>query len=508
MNNLKLTLTYGIIDSYKRLSYKQWYALAEYVDNSTQAYFNNKLLMDETFLEEKNQLTVNISYQKVGHDAIIKIDDNSIGMSYDELIKAVTIGTPPAISNGRSKYGLGMKTASFWLGDDWTIITKKLNEKVEYTVDINADNAIQNNGEISIRENYDVNLKDHYTKIRISNLNQPFSSRTKGKVKNYLRSMYRYDIHNKVLKLIWQGEELTWDYQEIFSKLLLMADGKDKVILDFTIGGKKVEGWAGVVEEGSRGRAGFSILQNERVIRGWPSAYKPESIFGEEGGRNDLINQRVVGELSMNNFTVSHTKDDIIYENDEEDILEFELKERLGNVLALALQPKKSRVVTIADSTRNLEEYNKALAYLESELNSSEFKDAFETFEVPNEEDITINNLILITNVAKNNEPTFEVQLASLTVFVYLIDDISPYDPYLSLAFYSTTNKLDVLINKMHPHWKELTQSEAILNFIKHCVYDGVSEWKAYNKTGEIKPDTVKIIKDNLLRSTFNFLNQ
>jgi hypothetical protein len=42
-----------------------------------------------------------------------------------------------------------------------------------------------------------------------------------------------------------------------------------------------------------------------------------------------------------------------------------------------------------------------------------------------------------------------------------------------------------------------------ILNFVRHCVYDGVSEWKAIKLIGEIKPNTVKFIKDGLLRLPF-----
>ncbi len=60
-----------------------------------------------------------------------------------------------------------------------------------------------------------------------------------------------------------------------------------------------------------------------------------------------------------------------------------------------------------------------------------------------------------------------------------------------------------VIVNKAHPHWKHLTGTESILNFLRHCTYDGVSEWKAYFKAGRIDPDTVKLIKDNLLRVPF-----
>jgi phenylacetate-coenzyme A ligase PaaK-like adenylate-forming protein len=49
----------------------------------------------------------------------------------------------------------------------------------------------------------------------------------------------------------------------------------------------------------------------------------------------------------------------------------------------------------------------------------------------------------------------------------------------------------------------KLKTQESIFNFIRHCAYDGVSEWKAYFKKRTIDPDTIKLIKDNLLRLPF-----
>ena len=37
----ELILGYDVVRSYKRLSYTPWHALAEFVDNSTQAYMDN-----------------------------------------------------------------------------------------------------------------------------------------------------------------------------------------------------------------------------------------------------------------------------------------------------------------------------------------------------------------------------------------------------------------------------------------------------------------------------------
>jgi hypothetical protein len=49
----KLSLDFKIglnsIESFRRLSYTAWHALAEFVDNSTQSYFNNKSQLDAEY---------------------------------------------------------------------------------------------------------------------------------------------------------------------------------------------------------------------------------------------------------------------------------------------------------------------------------------------------------------------------------------------------------------------------------------------------------------------------
>jgi hypothetical protein len=56
---MALTLQVGpeVINSYKRLAYTPWHALAEFVDNSTQSYFNNKAVLDKVYSKTDDKLT-------------------------------------------------------------------------------------------------------------------------------------------------------------------------------------------------------------------------------------------------------------------------------------------------------------------------------------------------------------------------------------------------------------------------------------------------------------------
>lgn len=45
--SIPFQIGFDAITSYKRLAYTPWHAIAEFVDNSTQSYFNNREQLDE-----------------------------------------------------------------------------------------------------------------------------------------------------------------------------------------------------------------------------------------------------------------------------------------------------------------------------------------------------------------------------------------------------------------------------------------------------------------------------
>lgn len=500
---MDIELGLEIINSYKRLSYKAWYALAEFVDNSTQAYEYNKKRLQPILEKRGEKLTVSIEAGTDVNGDFIKISDNSIGMSKVDLQNAVVIGKPPSDTSGRNKYGLGMKTASCWLGDFWTVKTKTLEEMLEHSVTIDVPKIAGGNKDLNyVTRNVEDN-ESHYTIIEIRNLHRNLRApQTSSKIKKHLMSIYRIDIEEG-LDLFWQGERLDWDRKSFLEKnLIKRIDGSlEKEEFEFNIYKKKVSGWAGVLENGSRKDAGFSIIQNKRVIVGWPDSYRPSTIFGEqEGGSNDLVNQRLVGELFMDGFEVSHTKDEILYENDEQDILESKLLEYCLSLRRLALSYRKY----LADERQpTVDQCSEAINEFETELNSNEVKELLETYEIPSQSLIKASNDTVKNSVMKRVKPTIKVQIGEVEVWVYVVEDMSPYEPYVIIESTTSKSLVVVIVNKAHPHWKQLTGSESILNFLRHCTYDGVSEWKAYFKAGRIDPDTIKLIKDNLLRIPF-----
>ena len=112
-------------------------------------------------------------------------------------------------------------------------------------------------------------------------------------------------------------------------------------------------GWFGVLKKGKAGRskAGFSIFHNKRMVEGWPSSWRPWNIFGGrdgEEGSNNLLNQRLVGEIHLDDFEVAHTKDGMYWRSGEEEGLGKLLDKELAD-----LNSRKYRTKTRGEGLRS-----------------------------------------------------------------------------------------------------------------------------------------------------------
>ena len=39
-----------------------------------------------------------------------------------------------------------------------------------------------------------------------------------------------------------------------------------------------------------------------------------------------------------------------------------------------------------------------------------------------------------------------------------------------------------------------------MLNYLRHCTYDGIAEWQARRNEAGLDPDIIKVLKDRMLR--------
>lgn len=497
MTELQLIMGLDAITSYRRLAYTPWYAIAELVDNATQSFFDNRVDLDRTYQVEKSEgLLVAVTYDGKKEGGFLRVSDNAMGMSLVELERAMHVGLRPTNPSGRSRYGMGLKTAACWIGNMWTVRTKKLGETIEHQVTVDVQKVAAGNGILPYQSRSNQPSEAHYTIIEITDHNRSFQGRTLGKIRDFLRSMYRQDFRNRDLVLMWQGERQEWQEQQ----MLEAKDGtRYRKEFKFEVDDKPVYGWVGILKNGSRASAGFSIICSDRIIKGWPDSWRPTTLYGQLQGTNDLVNQRLIGEIHLDDFEVSHTKDDILWLGSQEEDVEAGLREHCGDYREEALKYRRSRDDERGPSNT---EVDVAIDEMIRELQSPEMVDKIDINFVPSEDVVIRAKEKIVSDVTNKSQETFRVKVDTLTVKVFLASDLSVNDPYV-VPEATADSEVIVIVNTEHPHWGQLKASEGVANYMRHCIYDAIAEWQARRRVARIDPDTIKLLKDRLLRVSF-----
>lgn len=495
----KLEVGPSAIANYSRLSYQMWFALAEFVDNSTQSRLNYDSIIDEVLKSEGRPLTVTIDHNRQTKE--ITIEDNSIGMSKEKLIAALRIAEPTPDSKGRSRYGMGMKTAACWIGAEWAVSTCEFGSGEEWTATVKVNEVAANQGRVPLTMK-PVDRGLHYTRITISNLHRVIQVRSEETIREYLGSMYMFDLRPDIeghvaLKLTYNGEEIRprqetdWDTDP--SGQLMYRELPEQ-----RIGDKSFRGWVGVLRKGGRKHGGFSLFQSNRQIRGYPTGWKPKSIFGgvDEEGANNLVAQRLSGVLLLDGFSVSHTKDEVLFEGDEEDIIEKFLIEQTKDLAAYA----DTRRGKGAGRKWSREQVRELVEDLKSEFTSNEMKDALNNAALPPPEVVAANIQQQVRSLTSEEEAGQLQILPDLRVIISY-REVSPYDPHVTFSPGAQGDVLHVIINGLHPYYQTIEAKDSIHECIQQYIFDAVAEFKVNKLQSRINPDSVRRLKDGLLRA-------
>lgn len=264
------------------------------------------------------------------------------------------------------------------------------------------------------------------------------------------------------------------------------------------IGEKSVRGWIGVLKKGGRKYGGFSLFQNDRQIQGFPNAWKPRSIFGgvDDEGANNLVAQRLTGVLLFDGFVVSHTKDAILFEGEEEDEIEKFLVRETKEFADYA----KSRRGTKSRHGVSKEQLRELVSDLRSEFTSSEMKDALANAQLPPLDSITASNRKLLESLTDEDE-IGRFDIGSNLAVVLSVREASEYEPYVVFVPNSQPGILHVIINSLHPYYQTLEAKDSVSECIQQYLFDAVAEFKAGQLVSRINPDSVRKLKDSLLRA-------
>jgi hypothetical protein len=312
----------GMYTAFARLNYKPWFALAEFVDNSVQSFLTNRAALLEG--GHDGPLVIDITLD----DNEISITDRAGGIAWRDFPRAFSPAAPPDDPTGLSEFGLGMKAAACWFGRRWSVRTSALGEPVERTVTFDIPKIARDGLENLPIESRPARDSDHYTVVSMTDLRVHPRGRTLVKIRDHLASIYRVLTKEGIVKLRLttggKSEELNYELPELLDAPYYRHRNSPSRLWrkDFQVDfhDKKITGWAGIMRKGSHATAGFSVFRRRRLIEGSiGETYKPPTIFGYP---NSFASQRVVGEIFVEGFDVTHTKDGIQWHGYEDEILE------------------------------------------------------------------------------------------------------------------------------------------------------------------------------------------
>ena len=306
----------------RHLNYKPWHALGEFVDNSVQSFLKSEAQLKELHGEEF-KLLVSIVVDAAS-PARIAVRDNAAGISKLEYARAFRPAEIPPDRTGLAEFGMGMKSAACWFAPRWSVRTSALGEPVSRTVSFDIEKIVNDDiNELSVKETKE-DANTHFTEIILEDVFQGPKGRTVAKLKEHLTDMYRIFMRDGVLELRFNDKMLEYSEPRILKAPYFRdKDGSVRTWrkdIEFDLGnGLSAHGFAALREKANTARAGFSLFRRGRLIQGsGDEGYRPHQIFGSV---NSFRYQRLFGELHLEGFDVSHTKDGFRWDDNEEPFL-------------------------------------------------------------------------------------------------------------------------------------------------------------------------------------------
>ena len=510
----------GVLSVLPHLNYRPWYALAEFVDNSLESFLRNRAEVIDTD-GSCTRLRVEV-FVDSSEGGTITVRDNAAGIYLDEYERAFRLAEPPPHLNGLSEFGMGMKSAACWFGEQFSVRSSALGETVERTISFDIEKIVATKSSVLPVISKQVPANHHYTEIKISRLHRPPQGRTISKIKDHLASIYRVFIKDGTLELRFRSsgidEILSYEEPDVLvarpaERLLRRHEFEDEPLtwrkdIDFDLGsGMRVTGFAALRKRASTAQAGFALFRRKRLIEGsGEDSYRPQEIFGAS---TTAPYQRIFGELHLDGFEVSHTKDGFQWDENEEPFLEL-LREHLNAPpLPLIEQARNALYGALQNPTAALDKaVNEAVKDTAEVLQAAASPVLDKQIQTPPKDQPPPPSL------PKSQESWNEVfclkfNYAKWKVTVEVVNDpgVSDWFTVFDTEDVDDIRQLGVSLTLSHPFMERFvgTDLDRIKPFVRLAAAIGLAEITAREagarQTGEIRRNINQLLNDTLSRS-------
>ncbi len=490
-----------VLDTFAAHDYDLWDAIFELVDNSFDSFTRYKSKLKKV---KGEQWTINIDLDQ--KDRTLTVTDNAYGMNRKTLEHAVLLAKGNLWNDGVGKYGMGLKTASSWFGKKWTVRTKRLGSKYEFTATVDIPKLIKTgSNKIPIKRKIVSKLDDSYTIVTITKGIRNYGASTQAKTKQKLTKAYRRFLANEKLVLNWKGSPLKYKEPEVLTE---KKGGKtikwDFKIKPFKLKGRTVKGRYGIYRPMGKGsgvrsqvsHAGVTAFWRNRVIITRDRNWWPKQIFTDAAGSH--LRQRIFLHLDLD-LDPNALKKDFMWDHYSKEQLEKAIIEQTNGHI---LEVKK-----YADG---YSENKGTISPGQRTLSDSKTKDKLE--------DSTISDALREGAIAARNDPpkmdksqADKLKQSDPNILRVAVNSGEPNvnvilgeqhatEPFLSTILHP--DEVDCFINPKHPFYTQKIGGDTNLYnlYIDFCISLALAQFSAMGSNTPVEPERYLATLDRILR--------
>jgi hypothetical protein len=313
MNSVKdydVTVESGIISIFQRQNFKLDRVFSEFIDNALQSFLDHQEVLKGLSDGQKCKVSIIWDSEK------IVVSDNAYGMNDEEFGRSLKLKAinPNAMRNNQlSVYGMGLKYASVYLGDHYSISSTAYNSNIRFYAEVDVAEFEKNNPK-TVEAKLSSDFPElHETVLKITNLRIKKTTDKENDLRQKLGMIYYHYIRAGLLSISVNQIPVIYQMPELRPN---EEGGKYYEQFDdsFIAGGKTYHftGWIGILNKGDQSITGLNLVQAKRCIE---LGYKPEKLYGKG---NSFQNSRVIGEVVFNgeNYVLSFNKDKFVWTDD------------------------------------------------------------------------------------------------------------------------------------------------------------------------------------------------